>query len=142
MGKVHFGAQGKKDKAMPQLPKVSEVSPVIITQEPIIQIQERIVEVPVERIVTIEKPIETIVERIVEVPVEKIVEVPVERIVEKTVYIDRPVEVVREFRVHDVEKLLLERERVRLLKRSNAILRVAIITMFVVGLTAIGVLLG
>lgn len=54
-----------------------------------VKVVEKIIEVPVEKIIEIEKPIE--VEKIVEVPVEKIVEVekiievPVEKIVEKIV---------------------------------------------------------
>jgi hypothetical protein len=58
---------------------------------------ERIVEVPVEIIKTVEVPVEKIIEKIVEVPVEvikeveKIVEVPVEKVVERIV--ERTVEV-------------------------------------------------
>jgi len=137
MGKVHLGSNKAKDKVQQS---VAVEATVVVQQEPIVQIQERIVEVPVEKIVTVEKPVEVIVEKIV--TVEKIIEVPVERIIERTIFVDKPVEVVRELRVHDVEKLLIERERVRLLKKSNAILRIAIVSLFVVGLTAIGVLLG
>ena len=77
------------------------------------EIQEKIIEVPVEirveRQVAIERfvdrvvdiPVERKVDRIVEVPmdryVERVMEVPVERIVEKIVYVDRePVQYVSE----------------------------------------------
>ena len=70
------------------------------TEESVIQIEtvEKIVEVPVDRIVEVEVPVDRIVE--VEVPVDRIVEVevPVDRIVEvvKEVPVDRLVEVIRE----------------------------------------------
>ena len=62
------------------------------------KIVEKRVEVPVEKVVVKEVPVEKIVEKIVEkrveVPVEKIVvkEVPVEKIVERIVEVERPVE--------------------------------------------------
>ena len=70
------------------------------TEESVIQTEtvEKIVEVPVDRIVEVEVPVDRIVE--VEVPVDRIVEVevPVDRIVEvvKEVPVDRLVEVIRE----------------------------------------------
>ena len=70
------------------------------TEEGVIQTEtvEKIVEVPVDRIVEVEVPVDRIVE--VEVPVDRIVEVevPVDRIVEvvKEVPVDRLVEVIRE----------------------------------------------
>ena len=70
------------------------------TEESVIQTEtvEKIVEVPVDRIVEVEVPVDRIVE--VEVPVDIIVEVevPVDRIVEvvKEVPVDRLVEVIRE----------------------------------------------
>ena len=69
------------------------------TEESVIQTEtvEKIVEVPVDRIVEVEVPVDRIVE--VEVPVDRIVEVevPVYRIVEvvKEVPVDRLVEVIR-----------------------------------------------
>lgn len=64
-----------------------------IVEVPVEKIVERIVEVPVEKIVEkiVEVPVEKIVERIVEVPVEVIKEVPVEKIVERIV--EKPVQV-------------------------------------------------
>jgi len=70
------------------------------TEESVIQTEtvEKIVEVPVDRIVEVEVPVDRIVE--VEVPIDRIVEVevPVDRIVEvvKEVPVDRLVEVIRE----------------------------------------------
>ena len=69
------------------------------TEESVIQTEtvEKIVEVPVDRIVEVEVPVDRIVE--VEVPIDRIVEVevPVDRIVEvvKEVPVDRLVEVIR-----------------------------------------------
>lgn len=68
-----------------------------IVEVPVEKVIERIVEVPVEVIKTVEVikevPIEKIVERIVEVPVEKIVEKIVDRVVEKPVEVIKTVEV-------------------------------------------------
>jgi hypothetical protein len=76
---------------------------------------EKIVEVPVDRIVEVEKIVEVPVDRIVEVPVdrivevekivEKIVEVPVDRIVEVEKLVDRVVEVPVD-RIVEVEKIV------------------------------------
>ena len=78
---------------MPEGAKVYRLHEFAVDQDP--PPVEKIVEVPVERIVEkivekrVEVPVEKIVEKIVEVPVEKIVEkiveVPVEKIVEKIV---------------------------------------------------------
>ena len=58
-----------------------------VIEKPIEKIVEKIVEKPVEKIIEkiIEKPIEKIVEKIVEKPVEKIIEKPVEKIIEKPI---------------------------------------------------------
>ena len=62
---------------------------------PVEKIVEKIVEVPVEKIIyvdvekIVEVPVEKIIEKIVYIDVEKIVEVQIEKIVEKVVYVDR-----------------------------------------------------
>jgi hypothetical protein len=70
-----------------------------IVEVPIEKVVERIVEKPVEVIKTVEVPVEKVVEKIVEVPVEVIKEVPVEVIktVEKVVerIVEKPVEVIK-----------------------------------------------
>ncbi|HCU58797.1 MAG TPA: hypothetical protein DIC64_02320 [Alphaproteobacteria bacterium] len=64
-----------------------------IVEVPVEKIVEKTVEVPVEKIVekVVEVPVEKIVEveKRVEVPVEKIVEVPVEKVVEKIVEVEK-----------------------------------------------------
>ena len=87
--------------------EVKEVQVEKIVEVPVERIVERVVEVPVEKIV--EVPVEKIVEKVVEVPVEKIVEkpveVPVEKIVEKIVEV--PVEKIVEKTVEvPVEKVV------------------------------------
>ena len=80
------------------------------TEESVIQIEtvEKIVEVPVDRIVEVEVPVDRIVE--VEVPVDRIVEVevPVDRIVEVEVPVDRIVEVVKEVPVDRLVEVIRE----------------------------------
>ena len=83
-----------------------------------VRIVEKVVEVPVEKIVEKEVRVEVPVEKIVEVEkfVEKVVEVPVEKIVEKEVRIEVPVEkivekivtVVDDTRVKELESQLAE----------------------------------
>ena len=76
----------------PLAERVLEVEKIVeVPVEKIVEVQvEKIVEVPVEKIVEVqvEKIVEVPVEKIVEVQVEKIVEVPVEKIVEVYVEVD------------------------------------------------------
>ena len=69
--------------------EVREVPVEKIVEVPVEKIVEKTVEVPVEVIKEVQVPVEKIVEKIVEVPVDRIVEkkveVPVDRVVEKTV---------------------------------------------------------
>lgn len=69
--------------------------------------QDRIVEVPVEKVVYQEVPVEKIVyqDRIKEVPVDKIVEVPVDR------FVDKIVEVVKEVPVEKVVEKVVYRDK-------------------------------
>ena len=91
---------GRRDLAMqspapplPSRPVYIDVGMLTDIWEPEAKTTERIVEIPVEKLV--EKPVDRIVEvpveRIIEKPVDRIVEVPVEKLVEKPV--DRVVEV-------------------------------------------------
>jgi hypothetical protein len=120
MGKIIIGGSAAPNLIQSE-PQVEQL-PVEITIKEI----EKIVEVPVEKIVTetvyvdnpievhkevfvdrvVEKPVEVIkeVERIVEVPVEVIKEVPVEVIVEKIVY--QPVEVQVEKEIKVIKKIV------------------------------------
>ena len=87
--------------------EVTKAAPVTAEIVPEVKVVERIVEVPVEKIVTKEIPVEKIVEKIVtkEVPVEKIVEkivtkeVPVEKIVTKEIPVEKIV-------TKEVEKII------------------------------------
>jgi len=102
-----------------------------IVEVPVEKVVEKIVEVEkpveVEKIVTVEiikeveKPVETIktveVEKIVEVPVEVIREVPIETVVEKSVEV--PVEVIKEIE-KVVQDPVLVKERDLLLDAFNA----------------------
>lgn len=113
MGKIIIGGSSAPKIVEPELQK--EPSVEIVIPEVRIETVERLVEVPVDRvikeIVYVDKPLEIVkeitVEKIVEVPVEVIkivekqVEVPVEVIKEVTVekIIEVPVEVVREVQV-------------------------------------------
>ncbi|CDZ98352.1 Pleckstrin homology-like domain [Phaffia rhodozyma] len=79
------------------------------TDQPVVErVVEKIVEVPFEKIVYVDKPVEVIVEKEVEKvvyvdkPVEVIVEKEVEKEVEKVVYVDKPVEVIVEKEVEKV----------------------------------------
>lgn len=145
MGKVHFGASDRNSTVKQEEPVLSSVpmspSIEIRTVEVPVEVEklvyiDRVVEVPVEVIVEriIERPIEVMVERIVE----KLVEVPVE----KNIFIDRPVEIIKETRIIDIEKLMIEREHVRLLKRSNSILRAVLISFVMISFLVVGVLHG
>jgi len=120
MGRIIIGGSAAP-KLIESEPQVEQL-PVEITIKEI----EKIVEVPVEKIVTetlyVDKPVEVIkevqkiiyvdapvevikeVERIVEVPVEVIKEVPVEVIVEKIVSV--PVEVIREVEVQVIKTVV------------------------------------
>jgi hypothetical protein len=120
MGKIIIGGSAAP-KLIQSEPQVEQL-PVEIAIKEI----EKIVEVPVEKIVTetvyvdkpvefikevivervVEKPVEVIkeIERIVEVPVEVIKEVQVEVIVEKIVSV--PVEVVREVEVQVIKSVV------------------------------------
>ena len=78
-----------------------------VVEVPVEKIVERIVEVPVEKIVEVEKRVEVPVEVIKTVEVEKLVEVPVEKIVERVVEVEKRVEVPVEKvveRIVEVEK--------------------------------------
>lgn len=113
MGKIIIGGSSAPRIVEPELQK--EPSVEIAIPEVRIETVERLVEVPVDRvikeIVYVDKPLEivkeTTVEKIVEVPVEVIkivekqVEVPVEVIKEVTVerIVEVPVEVIREVQV-------------------------------------------
>ena len=146
MGKLNIGPSNSNTS-------IKQEQPVTITNT---IIEERIVEMPVEiikeveveKIVYVDRPVEIIkeipIEVIKEVPTEiiKTVEVPVEVVkeIEKIVYI--PQEIVKRVNVYDIEALLIERESVRNLKKSNAILRALFITYIVLSLTIMGVLIG
>ena len=80
---------------------VKEVPVEKIVEVPVEKIVEKIVEVPVEKIVEKEVPVERIVEKIVEVPVEKIVEKEVEVPVEKIVEVPAAVEEEQELSVKE-----------------------------------------
>jgi len=117
MGKIIIGGSAASNLSETS-PRVMESS--LSVESPIKEI-ERIVEVPVEKIVTeivyvdkpievikevtiervVEKPVEVIkkVEKIVEVPIEVIKEVPVEVIVEKVVFTPVEIEVEKEIQV-------------------------------------------
>lgn len=113
MGKIIIGGSSAPRIVEPELQK--EPSVEIAIPEVRIETVERLVEVPVDRVIKevvfVDKPFEVIkeiiVEKIVEVPVEVIkevekqVEVPVEVIKEVTVerLVEVPVEVVREVQV-------------------------------------------
>jgi len=83
---------------------VDQDAPIAVQERrvevPVEKIVEKTVEVPVEKIVRVEVPVDRVVEKTVEVPVEKVVEkivrveVPVDRVVEKIVEV--PVEKVVE----------------------------------------------
>ena len=83
------GHEFHDEESLPEIVEVP-VEKIIEKEVPVEKIVERIVEVPVEKIVEKEVPVEKVVERIVEVPVEKIVEKEVP--VEKIVYVDKIVE--------------------------------------------------
>lgn len=97
----------------PYTKRDSDVKPEIVYKDKIIEVPvekvvEKVVEVPVEKIVE--------VERVVEVPVERRVEVPVEKIVE----VEKPVQVEVERRV-DVEKVVEVEKTVYLDRYGNRI---------------------
>ena len=77
-----------------------------IVEVPIDRIVEKIVEVPVEVIKTVEVPVEKIVEKIVEIPVEKIVEIPVEVIKTVEVPVEKVVEKIIERTVETPTNIL------------------------------------
>jgi hypothetical protein len=81
----------------------------------------RHIEVPVEKIVIKEIPVEVVRE------VEKIVEVPVEVIKERTIFVDRPYETIREIKIIDIEKLMVAQAESRQLKAQNTKLKYLII---------------
>ena len=83
------GHEFHDEESLPEIVEVP-VEKIIEKEVPVEKIVERIVEVPVEKIVEKEVPVEKVVEKIVEVPVEKIVEKEVP--VEKIVYVDKIVE--------------------------------------------------
>ena len=89
--------------------KIVEKPIEVIKEVPVEKIFEKIVEVPVERLV--EKPVEVIkevpVDRIVEKPIEVIKEVPVEKIVEKVVEV--PVEKIVEKPVEVIKEVAVEK---------------------------------
>jgi hypothetical protein len=128
MGKMNMGRSDVtvRTARTASVPVVIASEPEVITK---IEYVDRIVEVPVEKIVMVDRPVETIVERIVEKIVEKIVCIP--EIKEVTRFVDRPVEVVREVLVHDIAKLLAEKESVRKLKKSNNILKVGVVALVI-----------
>ena len=125
-----FEAEGEKDAApeTPELPGFSDASeppkakaernpPAPAAAEPEVKVVEKIVEVPVEKIVVKEIPVERIVEKVVEkevpVEVEKIIEKRVEVPVEVEKIVEKIVEktVVDETRVKELEDLLSEERR-------------------------------
>ncbi|KAJ7064963.1 hypothetical protein C8F01DRAFT_1128938 [Mycena amicta] len=87
--------------------KIVEVEKIV--QVPVEKIVEKIVQVPVDRIVEkrVEVPVEKIVEKIIEVPVEKIVERIVEVLVEKRVEV--PVEKIVEVPVEKIVERVVEK---------------------------------
>ena len=125
-----FEAEGEKDAApeTPELPGFSDASEppkakaerhpsAPAAAEPEVKVVEKIVEVPVEKIVVKEIPVERIVEKVVEkevpVEVEKIIEKRVEVPVEVEKIVEKIVEktVVDETRVKELEDLLSEERR-------------------------------
>ena len=125
-----FEAEGEKDAApeTPELPGLSDASEppkakaerhpsAPAAAEPEVKVVEKIVEVPVEKIVVKEIPVERIVEKVVEkevpVEVEKIIEKRVEVPVEVEKIVEKIVEktVVDETRVKELEDLLSEERR-------------------------------
>ena len=125
-----FEAEGEKDAApeTPELPGFSDASEppkakaerkpsATAAAEPEVKVVEKIVEVPVEKIVVKEIPVERIVEKVVEkevpVEVEKIIEKRVEVPVEVEKIVEKIVEktVVDETRVKELEDLLSEERR-------------------------------
>ena len=125
-----FEAEGEKDAApeTPELPGFSDASeppkakaerkpPAPAAAEPEVKVVEKIVEVPVEKIVVKEIPVERVVEKVVEkevpVEVEKIIEKRVEVPVEVEKIVEKIVEktVVDETRVKELEDLLSEERR-------------------------------
>jgi|GEM_PF-2077528 len=100
------GSSGKENERVVEVPVERVVEKVV--EVPVEKVVEKIVEVPVERVV--EKQVEVPVEKIVEVPVEKvvekIVEVPVEKVVEKIVEV--PVEKIVEVPVERVVEKTVE----------------------------------
>ena len=125
-----FEAEGEKDAApeTPELPGFSDASeppkakaerkpPAPAAAEPEVKVVEKIVEVPVEKIVVKEIPVERVVEKVVEkevpVEVEKIIEKRVEVPVEVEKIVEKIVEktVVDETRVKELEGLLSEERR-------------------------------
>jgi len=111
MGKVHFG----KGNTVQQQIKYKEII--------------KYIEVPIEKIITIEKPIEIIKEVIIEKPIVvtkiELVEVPIEKTVEKIV------------KVVDITAVLNEREKIikikKKLKRSYIALTCMIILTSMIG---------
>ena len=120
------------------------VAKVLETPKPIIQYVDRIVEIPVDKIVTkevvrhIEIPVEKIVTKEVAVEVikevEKIVEVPVEVVRERTIFIDKPYEVVREVKILDIERLMAAQNEIRNLNKRISILRLMLIGSIIVAI--------
>ncbi len=125
-----FEAEGEKDAApeTPELPGFSDASEppkakaernpsAPAAAEPEVKVVEKIVEVPVEKVVVKEIPVERIVEKVVEkevpVEVEKIIEKRVEVPVEVEKIVEKIVEktVVDETRVKELEGLLSEERR-------------------------------
>lgn len=125
-----FEAEGEKDSApeTPELPGFSDASEppkakaernpsAPAAAEPEVKVVEKIVEVPVEKIVVKEIPVERVVEKVVEkevpVEVEKIIEKRVEVPVEVEKIVEKIVEktVVDETRVKELEDLLSEERR-------------------------------
>ena len=101
MGKAIIG--GKPARSINKVDQQLQPSPEVVIKE-----VERIVEVPVEKIVYVDKPVEVIKE----VFVDKFIEVekqPIEvvKYIEKIVEVEKPVQVIKEVRVEvPVEKIL------------------------------------
>ncbi|MDE7328821.1 MAG: hypothetical protein K2N57_03670, partial [Clostridia bacterium] len=105
--------QSNDNAAMEQFAKNQEMLVKQIKDLSERPVEQKIVEVPIEKIVEkkVEVPVEKVVEKIVEKPVEKIVEkkveVPVEKIVEKEVRVEVPVEkIVEKIVEKPVEKIV------------------------------------
>lgn len=132
MGKIKTGKPGQKSIKLEKIPET------IIQEKIVIQEVEKLIEVPVEIIK------EVVVEKIVEVPViqiqEKIIEKRIEVPMVQKVYIDKPVEVIVEKKIIDIEKLLEAKATIH--KKDRAIAMHKIVIAILIIMSFIGVVRG